>query len=82
MSNEEKINFMRIAAGICGFRFENHHLDLLVSLYELTLRKQGKTTMDEIVNVEFSVNKREEERKKCELAKEHGKVQATPNNNK
>ena len=58
MKQEEKINYMRIAAGIAGFSIRNEHLDLLVSLYELTMEKKGKTHLDEIVKVELEVKKR------------------------
>ena len=67
MTHEEKINYMRIAAGICSFGFKNEHLDLLVSLYELTMKKEGKTALDDIVDVELAVKKRAEIELKKEL---------------
>ena len=62
MTQEEKINYMRIASGICGFGFKMKDLDLLVSLYELTMKKQGKATINDVVEVEFAVKEREAER--------------------
>jgi mRNA-degrading endonuclease toxin of MazEF toxin-antitoxin module len=66
MNHEEKINYMRIAAGICCYSFKKEHLDLLVSLYELVTKKEGKTNVDEIVDVELAVKEREKERLKNE----------------
>jgi hypothetical protein len=67
MTHEEKINYMRIATGIAGFCIKNEHLDLLVSLYELTMQKKGKTHLDEIVEVELEVKKRADIKSKQEL---------------
>ena len=62
MTHEEKINYIRIASGICGFGFKMKDLDLLVSLYELTMKKQGKATIEDVVEVEFAVKDRDVER--------------------
>lgn len=37
MEHEQKVNYMRIAAGIVGYGFDNKGLDMLVSLYELVI---------------------------------------------
>jgi hypothetical protein len=58
MKHEEKINHMRIAAGICHYGFSNEQLDLLVSLYELVLERKGNTDIDSIVRVEHAVKSR------------------------
>jgi len=63
MTHEQKINYMRISAGIAGFTMENKYLDLLVSMYELVMKKQGSAKLDEIVEVELQVREREKERK-------------------
>jgi hypothetical protein len=63
MSHEEKINYMRIAAGIAGFSIKNEHLDLLVSIYEKVKEKEGKTNLHDIVDVEYQVEDREKERR-------------------
>ena len=67
MTQEEKINYMRIAAGICGFGIDNKSLDLLVSLYELTMKKKGATKLDDIVDVKMGVENRAIVAKKQEL---------------
>lgn len=67
MEHEEKINYMRIAAGIAGFGINNEHLDLLVSLYELVLKKKGKGNIDDVVDIEYEVKKRHELKKTQEL---------------
>lgn len=63
MNHEEKINYMRIAAGICGFAFRNDQMDLLVSLYELVLEKQGDADLKSTVQIEHGVKERERQRK-------------------
>lgn len=58
MTHEEKINYMRIAAGICGYGFDPKDLDMLVSLYELVIEKQGEADLKTICRVEADVKKR------------------------
>jgi hypothetical protein len=58
MTHQEKINYMRIAAGICGFGFNNQQLDLLVSLYELTIEKEEKTDLMSIAKIEQECKER------------------------
>lgn len=67
MTHEEKVNYMRISAGICGYGFKNEHLDLLVSLYELVLEKQGKGSIEDIVKAELDVKSRADIKRKTEL---------------
>lgn len=67
MTHDEKIIYMTHAAGICKFGFHTKDLDLLVSLYELILEKEGNTTLHDTVKVESEVNKRDEIKKKQEL---------------
>lgn len=70
MTHEEKINYMRIAAGIACFGFKEEQLDLLVSLYDLVQEKEGETNVHDVVKVEFEVKKRKEERIKSEMLDE------------
>ncbi len=67
MTHEEKINYMRIATGMAGFTIKNYHLDLLVSVYELVIEKEGKSSVDDVCKIEGGVRLREELRKKQEL---------------
>jgi hypothetical protein len=67
MTHEEKINYMRIATGIVGYGFDNKGLDILVSLYELVIEKQGKTDIDTICEVECEVKKRTDIKSRSEL---------------
>lgn len=59
---EEKINFMSISCGVCGMGFTEEGLDLLISLYELILEKQGSTDIDSISEIQFKAKQREEKR--------------------
>jgi hypothetical protein len=67
MTQEEKINNMKIAAGICGFGFDHKGLDLLVSLYELISTKEGKTDISDITKVEYEVKSRDDAKTRSEL---------------
>ena len=60
MEHKEKINYMRIASGMAGFSIQNKHLDLLVSLYEYIIEKQGDGNLREIITIEAEAMKREE----------------------
>jgi hypothetical protein len=64
MKHEEKINYLRIAAGICAFGFTNEQLDLLISLYELVLEKKGKASIEDAVAIELKVKERAENKNK------------------
>jgi hypothetical protein len=63
MTHEEKINYMKIAAGIVGYGFETKGLDMLVSIYDLVIEKQGDADLRSIVKVEVEVKERDKERK-------------------
>ncbi len=69
MGHDQKINYMSIAASLCKLGFEHKHLDLLVSLYELVLRKEGLADMRDIADVQEACEDREFERQKPKLKK-------------
>lgn len=58
MQHLEKINYLRIAYGIAGFRIKDEDIDLIISLYEKVLDKQGETTLDDVVEVTTEVHNR------------------------
>jgi hypothetical protein len=58
MTHEEKINYMRIATGIVGFRFNPKDLDLFVSIYELVIQNQGETDLKAICKIQAEVEAR------------------------
>lgn len=58
MEHSVKINYMRIAAGLCGFTIPQSDMDLLVSVYELVLKKKGDSSVQDIVGIELAVKKR------------------------
>ena len=63
MTHEEKIEYMRMATNLCRYGFEVKALDLLVSLYELVLEKEGATDLRSIVTIEHEVKQRDLDRK-------------------
>ncbi|HEY3405396.1 MAG TPA: hypothetical protein VGK59_18555 [Ohtaekwangia sp.] len=67
MTHEEKINYMRIAAGIAGYSFDTKNLDMLVSLYELVIEKQGETDLKTVCKIETEVKDRANVKSRSEL---------------
>lgn len=67
MTHEEKVNYMKIAAGIVGYSFETKGLDLLVSIYELVIQKEGNTDLWSITKLEAEVKKRADVKSRSEL---------------
>lgn len=60
MTHEEKIKYMQMACGLCGFGIGIKDLDLLVSMYEGISAKGGDFTVNDAVVVELEAKKREE----------------------
>ena len=69
MTHEEKLKYMKIAAGIVGYGFDQKGLDMLVSLYDLVTKHEGDTDVKQIVKVQTEVEEREAERKWKEIDK-------------
>jgi hypothetical protein len=67
MTQEEKIEYMRLAAGMCNFGIDHKNLDLLVSLYELIIEKKGDATMRDAHHVEDEVKKRADLKARTDL---------------
>lgn len=67
MTHEEKIEYMRISAGICCYGFSHQQMDLLVSLYELVLQKKGEGKLDEILHAQRECKTRADIKSKSEL---------------
>jgi hypothetical protein len=67
MTHEEKIKYMGYAAGLCGYHFKPDGLDLLVSLYELVLQKEGETTLKDALDIQADVKKRDDIKVKTEM---------------
>lgn len=67
MTHEQKINYMKIACGIVGYGFDTKGLDMLVSLYELIIEKQGKTDLKMVCNIECEVKQRADAKSRSEL---------------
>ena len=61
MTQKQKIDYMRIACNIANFYMKEEHLDLLVSLYELTMKKKGKATISDVIDVTYVVAERHPE---------------------
>lgn len=58
MTHEEKVNYMRIACGMAGFGLNNISADLVVSIYELVVSKEGKSSVSDVIDIESEVKKR------------------------
>ena len=58
MKEEEKIAYMRIAMGIVGFGFSHEQLDMLVSIYDFVIEKEGEADLRSINIIEAEVKTR------------------------
>jgi hypothetical protein len=67
MNHEEKIDYMRIAAGICNYGFTNTQLDMMVTIYEYVLKEKGKGNLAGIASLQVEVKKRADIKKRQEL---------------
>jgi hypothetical protein len=67
MTHKQKIDYMRIAAGICGFGFTEEQLDLLMTTYDKLLATKGKTTISDMVDIQVQCANRAETAKKKEI---------------
>ena len=66
MTHEEKVNYMKIAAGIVGYGFDKKKLDMLVSMYDLVLEKKGETDLHSIAMTQAEIEAFQD---RCEEAK-------------
>lgn len=67
MTHEDKINYMRICAGIAGLGIDNYNLDILVSTYELVLEKKGKANVEDALNVKHGAEERKKAKERSEI---------------
>ena len=65
--NEKKINFMKIAANLCGFNMSIEQMDLIVSLYEAVSELKGELNVEQIAKIQANVKEREYERNRDDL---------------
>jgi len=67
MTHEEKIQYMKIALGIIGYGFDHKSSDMLISVYELILKKEGKTDLEMILKVKARVEERDDLKNRSEM---------------
>jgi len=72
LEHEKKIDYLQIAAGICGFGITEKQLDLLITIYEKVLIRKGEYALDEMCDDKLEVAKRWEDKQK---PKEDGQLQ-------
>lgn len=70
MKHEEKIQYMDMAASLCHFHLKEEHLDLVVSLYELIVKKKGNANLHDVATVQAAVKGRAIDREKEDKNKE------------
>lgn len=58
MTQQEKIEAMRLASSISGMAFQHHHLDLLISNYDLICSKGFEVKMEDLLQVKSEVERR------------------------
>jgi hypothetical protein len=58
MTHEQKLQYMNLAGGIVGFRFADKDLDMLVTTYDLIIKKKDETDIADLCKVRADVNDR------------------------
>jgi hypothetical protein len=51
MKHEDKIKYIQIACGMCGFNIPMEYMDMIISMYELILEKEGNADMKDIARI-------------------------------
>jgi len=67
MTHEEKIDYMYVAVRVTGYGLDKKGVDMLVSLYELVIEKEGETDLKSMIVVQSEVKKRADIRHQSEL---------------
>lgn len=70
MTHEEKVNYMKIATAIVGYGFDEKGIDSIISVYELVLKRKGRTNIEDIIDVKHQISERDEQRKKDKIKSE------------
>ena len=66
MTKEEKLKYLDIATRVAGYSIAKKDLDIIISLYELILKKGGDTDFESVFCLSFTI---EEKYKKLEQKK-------------
>lgn len=74
MTHEEKLKYMKIAAGIVGYGFDEKGLDMLISLYDLVTKHEGDTDVKQIVKVQMEVEERDLDKKAKQVNQTNNKT--------
>lgn len=53
MTHEQKVKYFRIALNICQWGFNDQQVDLMVRLYELVQKREGATSVEDVVTIEY-----------------------------
>ena len=67
MTQEKKIEYMKLAAGMNGFTIQTDHMDLLITTYEAVIKKEGEFNVKDSVKIKFEVEARAKARRISEL---------------
>lgn len=70
MTHEEKIEYMSLAMGLAHLGFSKEQLDLLVSMYELVVEKEGEADLKSMTAIVLACREREDRRKSEQVGRE------------
>lgn len=59
----KKIEAFDIALRVAGFNFSKQHVELICNLHSLVEQKEGKTTVDDITEIEIRNKEKYEDKK-------------------
>ena len=58
MTQEEKIKYLDTATRVAGYCIAEQDLDIIISLYDLILKKGGKADIETICHIKFNVEEK------------------------
>ena len=58
MTQEEKINYLRIALALQHIGVSNETADRIIETYEAVLKKGGKFSVSDAVNIQYKLDKK------------------------
>lgn len=58
MTDEEKINYLRIALSLQNIGIDNQTTDRIITTYEMVMKKEGKFSIDDAVGIQYALDKK------------------------
>ena len=54
----KRITYFDIALRLAGYNFGKRHVELIMNLYDLVKKKEGKVTVDDVVDLQQKIDEK------------------------